>query len=229
MDFVALLFGSHHPSCAFAGDGSTTARESLRLAHEPPCPCAQHAVRVALRGYPIAVDPLHDSVPLRPVDLRGAMFDLLKLQEQLIGVAAGAHAELSYVVREHQIDTRANGLEHAPHRRQKDDLVGRFALVVSASSMMRLVTWSPSLRKTAMFGSRNRSRHLRPRGDVGIAGIRHTYQHMRSNTRSMDTSDAVTPYATRCECLQRQCCARVRQSLKRKCFLPAYAAGPLTT
>ena len=39
------------------------------------------------------------------------MIDLLELEEQLVGMAVGSAAELSAVVREHDVDTPAGGLE----------------------------------------------------------------------------------------------------------------------
>lgn len=54
------------------------------------------------------VEPLHDSVRLRPVDLRGAMLEVLKLNVQLVGVAVRAAAELPSVVRQH-VQRRLSG------------------------------------------------------------------------------------------------------------------------
>lgn len=44
------------------------------------------------------VEPFHDAVGLRAVDVRGAMLEVLELQEQLVGMAVGAPAELAPVV-----------------------------------------------------------------------------------------------------------------------------------
>ena len=62
-----------------------------------------------------AVEPLHDTVRLGPVDLGGAMLNVLELQEQLVGVAVGSAAELPSVVREHHLDAPASGLEGGQH------------------------------------------------------------------------------------------------------------------
>ena len=57
---------------------------------EPGAPALDPEVFVEQR----AVEPFHDAVGLRTVGLRGAMLDVLELQEQLVGVTVGTPAEL---------------------------------------------------------------------------------------------------------------------------------------
>lgn len=61
------------------------------------------------------VQPLDEAVALRPADLRGPMFDLLDLQEQLVRMLIRATAELAAVVREDRVDPGAVLLEERQH------------------------------------------------------------------------------------------------------------------
>ena len=51
-----------------------------------------------------SVAALDDAVGLRAVDPRGAVFDPLQLQEQLVGVLVGPAAELAAIVGEYSFD-----------------------------------------------------------------------------------------------------------------------------
>ena len=57
------------------------------------------------------VESLHDPVGLGVVYLRGAVVNLLELEEQLVGMAVEASAELSAIVREHNLNAPTSGLE----------------------------------------------------------------------------------------------------------------------
>lgn len=57
------------------------------------------------------MESLHNTVGLGSVYLRGAVVDFLELEEQLVGISVESTTELSTVVREHDVDTPALGLE----------------------------------------------------------------------------------------------------------------------
>jgi hypothetical protein len=62
-----------------------------------------------------AVKALGDAVGLRPLDPRGAVLDLLKLQEQLVRVLVGAAAVFPAIVRKNHLDPGVVGLEGRKH------------------------------------------------------------------------------------------------------------------
>ena len=74
---------------------------------EPGAPTFDPEVFVEQR----AVETFHDAGRLRTVDPRGAVLDVLELEEQLVGIAVGAPAELTSVMREHHCDAPACGFE----------------------------------------------------------------------------------------------------------------------
>lgn len=61
------------------------------------------------------VQPLDDAIGLRPFDLGGAVLDQLEQDEQSVGMAVGAAAELAAVVRQHHLDARVDNLEARQH------------------------------------------------------------------------------------------------------------------
>jgi len=62
-----------------------------------------------------AVPALDNAVGLRPIDPGSLVLDILELQEQLVGMAVLAAAELAAIVGEHRVDlgsVRLKGRQH---------------------------------------------------------------------------------------------------------------------
>ena len=74
---------------------------------------APHDTEVLIEQGP--VQPLDETVGLRPPDPGGAMLDLLELEEQLVGVAIGPAAGLAAIVRQHGGDLGSVRLEARQH------------------------------------------------------------------------------------------------------------------
>ena len=70
------------------------------------------------------MDPLDEAVGLRPADLLGAVFDLLELQEEFVGVLVGPAAVLASVVAQDRVDLHSVLLEEG-QRVVVQDLNGR--------------------------------------------------------------------------------------------------------
>ena len=61
------------------------------------------------------VEPLDEAVRLGPADIRGAVFDLLELQEELVGMLVRPAAVLAVVVAEDRLHLRDVHLEEGQH------------------------------------------------------------------------------------------------------------------
>ena len=78
---------------------------------------------------PVAASPLHaevfikegtvesllDAVGLGAIELRRAVINVLELEKQLVGMSVGTTAELSAIVREHDVDAPAYRLKGGQH------------------------------------------------------------------------------------------------------------------